>query len=122
MRIWPVNKQLSKTLCGLALLCCGCHKPQSEGGASLVDLKRLYLTAYSYAEDRKAQNSSGVVELDEIWYLLPEETQMHLLRSQFSYFPLRIGSARLCPLAIASTSSGTIVIYNDGSAKLRSIH
>jgi hypothetical protein len=113
-----IRKLLSSALCGISLLYCGCHKPEAEGAATVKDLKLLAFAATSYSKDHKTQDSSGVVELADIWYLLPQDTQRRLLQGHFSYFPLRIGASRRCPLAIASTPYGSQVVYTDASTPL----
>jgi hypothetical protein len=103
----------------LSVISWGCWRDRSISSDHLADLKRIYLVASTCARDLKSEDSSGFIELDEIWHLLPEETQTRMLDNRFSYFPLRIGDSHLSPLASLGDHGCVVVIYNDGSSKLK---
>ncbi len=103
----------------LSIISCGCWHDRSIPSHHLADLKRIYLVASTCARDLKSEDSSGFIELDEIWHLLPAETQTRVLVNRVSYFPLRIGDSHLSPLASLGDNGCVVVIYNDGSSKLK---
>lgn len=103
----------------LSIISWACWRNRSIPSQHLADLKRIYLVASTCAQDLKSEDPSGFIELDEIWHLLPVETQKRILDNRFSYFPLRIGNPHLSPLASLGDAGCVVVIYSDGSSKVK---
>ena len=90
-----------------------CQRPNEQALPTFAVVAAMYKQTYG------ADDTSGFVELDEIWGSLTVDTRARLIKTELSYFPMRIEKSETAPLVLAKTTSGIAVVYNDGSAVLR---